>query len=56
VFALGSVAALMIVVIGVLATLDQPFGFGARVHPDQLHQAVDLVLADERNPAILRPC
>lgn len=54
--ALGSVAVLMTVVVGVLATLDQPFGIGARVHPAQMRQAVDLVLADGKNPAILGPC
>jgi hypothetical protein len=54
--ALGSVAVLMTVVVGVLGTLDQPFGVGARVHPAQMRQAVDLVLTDEKNPAILRPC
>jgi hypothetical protein len=54
--ALGSVAVLMTVVISVLAMLDQPFGFGARVQPDEMRQAVDLVLTDEKNPAILRPC
>jgi Protein of unknown function (DUF4239) len=54
--ALGSVAVLMTVVVSVLATLDQPFGVGARVEPDEMRQAVDLVLTDEENPAILRPC
>lgn len=54
--ALGSVAVLMTVVVSVLATLDQPFGVGARVHPDEMRQAIDLVLTDEKNPAILRPC
>jgi Protein of unknown function (DUF4239) len=54
--ALGSVAVLMTVVVSVLATLDQPFGVGARVHPDEMRQAIDLVLTGEKNPAILRPC
>jgi hypothetical protein len=54
--ALGSVAVLMTVVVSVLATLDQPFGVGARVQPDEMRQAVDLVLTGEKNPAILRPC
>jgi len=54
--ALVSVAVLMTVVVGVLGMLDQPFGIGARVHPDQMRQAVDLVLTGEKNPAILRPC
>ncbi len=56
VVALGSVAVLMTVVVGVLATLDQPFGVGARVHPAQMRQAIDLVLTDEKNPEILRTC
>ena len=54
--ALGSVAVLMTVVVSVLATLDQPFGVGARVEPDEMRQAIDLVLTGEKNPAILRPC
>jgi hypothetical protein len=54
--ALGSVAVLMTVVVGVLAALDQPFGVGARVHPAQMRQAVDLVLTDEKNPTIIGPC
>ena len=56
VVALGSVVVLMVVVVGVLAALDQPFGIGARVQPDQLRQAVDLVLNSQTNPAVLRPC
>jgi hypothetical protein len=54
--ALGSVALLMTVVVGVLGMLDQPFGIGAHVQPDQMRQAVDLLLTGEKNPAILRPC
>jgi hypothetical protein len=56
VVALGSVAVLMTVVVSVLGMLDQPFGIGARVQPDEMRQAVDLVLIDEHNPAILRTC
>jgi hypothetical protein len=56
VVALGSAAVLMTVVVGVLGMLDQPFGVGARVQPDEMRQAVDLVLTDEHNPTILRPC
>jgi len=54
--ALGSVAVLMTVVISALATLDQPFGIGARVHPEEMTQAIELVLTGEKNPAILAPC
>jgi NADH:ubiquinone oxidoreductase subunit 6 (subunit J) len=56
VVALGSAAVLMTVVISVLGMLDQPFGIGARVQPDEMRQAVELVLTDEKNPAILGPC
>ncbi len=56
VVALGSAAVLMTVVVSVLAMLDQPFGVGARVHPDEMSQAVDLLVTGEKNPAILRPC
>jgi hypothetical protein len=56
VVALGSVAVLMTVVVSVLATLDQLFGVGARVHPEEMTQAIDLVLTDEKNPAIIGPC
>jgi hypothetical protein len=54
--ALGSVAVLMTVVVSVLATLDQPFGIGARVHPDEMTQAIELTLTGEKNPAVLAPC
>ena len=54
--ALGSVAVLMTVVVGVLGMLDQPFGIGAHVQPDQMQQAVELLLTGEKNPAILRAC
>lgn len=56
VLSLASVAVLMTVVVGVLAMLDQPFGVGVRVHPNQMRQAVSLVLIGETNPAILQPC
>ena len=46
----------MTVVVGVLGMLDQPFGVGARVQPDEMRQAVELVLTGEKNPAILGPC
>jgi hypothetical protein len=54
--ALGSVAVLMTVVVGVLGMLDQPFGIGAHVQPDQMRQAVELLLTGEKTPAILRAC
>jgi hypothetical protein len=55
-WALGATIVLMTVVVGVLAALDQPFTVGVQVHPDQMQQAVNLVLADETNPTILAPC
>ena len=54
--ALGSVAVLMTVVVGVLGMLDQPLGIGAHVQPDRMRQAVELLLTGEKNPAILRAC
>jgi hypothetical protein len=36
--------------------LDQPFGVGVRVHPDQMRQALGLLLTSETNPTILAPC
>jgi hypothetical protein len=55
VLALGSVTVLMTVVVVVLSMLDQPFGIGVRVHPDQMRQAVGL-LRTGANPAVLQPC
>jgi hypothetical protein len=55
-WALGSAIVLMTVVIGTLTTLDQPFGFGAQVHPDQMHHAIQLILTDVTNPAIRGAC
>jgi hypothetical protein len=52
----GSAVVLMTVVVGVLATLDRPYSVGARVHPEQMRQAINLVLADETNPAIVHAC
>jgi hypothetical protein len=54
--ALLSLATLMTVVIAVLAMLDQPFGVGVRVTPDQMHQTINLVLAGEKNATILGAC
>jgi hypothetical protein len=54
---LGSVAVLMTVVVGVLGMLDQPFGAGVRVHPDQMRQAVQLLMSDGgTNAAVRQPC
>jgi hypothetical protein len=52
---LVSVTVLITVVIAALAMLDRPFGFGARVHPDEMRQAITLVSVDAER-AIVRPC
>jgi hypothetical protein len=54
--ALGSVFVLITVLVGLLATLDQPYGLGVRVQPSQMRQAISLVSADETNPVVLAPC
>ncbi len=56
IWALGSAIVLMTVVIGTLTMLDQPFGFGVRVQPDQMRHAIQLILADVTNPAIRAAC
>jgi len=54
--ALATVAVLMTVVVAVLAMLDQPYGLGVHAQPDQMRQAINLVLVGEKNPAILQAC
>ena len=54
---LGSVIVLMTVVVAVLSMLDQPFGFGVRIQPSQMRQAIQLLKrGDATNATILRPC
>jgi hypothetical protein len=54
---LGSVVVLMTVVIAVLAMLDEPFSFGVRVQPSQMHQAIELLMRGGGiNARILRAC
>jgi hypothetical protein len=53
---IGGAFVLITVVVGVLAMLDQPFGIGVRVHPDEMNQAISLLLVGETNPVILAPC
>jgi hypothetical protein len=53
---LGSVALLMTVVVAILAMLDQPFGFGVRVNPEQMREAIQLVTRDVTNRTILASC
>ncbi len=54
--ALATVTVLMTVVVGVLAMLDQPYGVGVHAQPDQMRQAINLVLVGEKNPVILEAC
>jgi NADH:ubiquinone oxidoreductase subunit 6 (subunit J) len=59
VWALGSVAVLMTVAVAVLAMLDQPFGIGVRVQPDQMSHAVHLLQTGQPEPlfrALVQPC
>jgi Protein of unknown function (DUF4239) len=52
----ASVAVLLTVVVVVLGMIDQPFGIGARVQPDEMRQAIDLLSVGEKNTGVLRPC
>lgn len=54
--ALATVALLMTVVVAVLAMLDQPYGLGVQVEPNQMRQAINLALVGEKNPVILQAC
>jgi multisubunit Na+/H+ antiporter MnhB subunit len=54
--ALGSVAALLTVIVVVLTMLDNPFTAGARVQPDSMRDAIDLVSVDGDRAGVLRPC
>jgi hypothetical protein len=54
--ALATVALLMTVVVAVLAMLDQPFGVGVRVEPNQMNQAINLALVGEKSPVVLQAC
>jgi hypothetical protein len=53
---LATVAVLMTVVVAVLASLDQPYGFGVHAQPDQMRQAINLVLVGEKSPVVLQAC
>lgn len=53
--ALASLTVLLTVVVAVLTTLDRPFGWGARVEPSEMRQAIALVSVDARD-SIVRPC
>lgn len=56
VVALGSVAALLTVVVVVLTMLDHPFTAGARVQPNSMRDAIGLVSVGRERTAALRPC
>src|SRR5204863_5369775 len=53
---LGSVVALLTVVVAVLSFLDQPYSVGARVGPSSLGHAIDLVTPRGASTGIFRPC
>jgi hypothetical protein len=53
--ALAAMIVLITVVVGALAALDRPFGFGARVDPKELRQAITLVSVGAER-AIVAPC
>jgi hypothetical protein len=53
---LATVAVLMTVVVAVLASLDQPYGFGVHAQPDQMRQAISLVRVGETSPVVLQAC
>ncbi|HEX4220500.1 MAG TPA: hypothetical protein VHZ02_19150 [Acidimicrobiales bacterium] len=54
--ALATVAVLMTVVVAVLAMLDQPYGLGVHAQPNQMRQAINLVLVGEKSPVVLQAC
>lgn len=53
---LGSVVALLTVVVAVLSFLDQPYGAGAQVHPTSLRHAISLVNPHRSRTGIYAPC
>jgi len=43
--------------VAVLSMLDDPFGFGVRIQPSQMRQAIQLLMrGDATNATILRSC
>jgi cytochrome c biogenesis factor len=54
--ALGSVTALLTVIVVVLTMLDNPFTAGARVEPDSMRDAIELVSVDGDRTGVLGPC
>jgi hypothetical protein len=54
--ALGSVAALLTVVVVVLTMLDHPFTAGARVQPNSMRDAIGLVSVGSDRTGVFRPC
>ena len=53
---LAAVAVLMTVVVADLAMLDQPYGLGVHGQPDQIRQAINLVLVGEKILVVLQAC
>jgi hypothetical protein len=53
---LGSVVALLTVVVGVLSVVDQPYGPVARVSPSSLRHAIDLVNPHRERTGLYAPC
>lgn len=54
--ALGSVAALLTVIVVVLTLLDHPYEYGARVEPDAMRDGIDLITAGHEPVGAFRPC
>ena len=54
--ALGSMAALLTVIVVVLTMLDNPFTAGARVQPNSMRDGIDLVSVGREGTGVLRPC
>jgi len=53
---LGCVVVMLTLVVGVLVTLDRPFGPLARVEPTALRSGLQLIAAGREDAAYLRPC
>jgi hypothetical protein len=53
--ALAGLSVLLTVVVAVLAVLDRPFGVGARVQPNEMRHAIELVSVDTKD-SVVAPC
>jgi NADH:ubiquinone oxidoreductase subunit 6 (subunit J) len=54
--ALGSVTALLTVIVVVLTLLDHPYEAGARVEPDAMRDGIELITAGSEPVGVFRPC